>query len=221
MNRIRHASIIGMASAALLLLVACTQDPAADRVPPAQTEGRTARLEASGSRFKVTATHAFASPAVAEHQAGQAAPVGQPAVLKSEAVVMQAGHLAAAKVAALVKGDAFDSFVAQLRNEAAADPLASDHTDAQRRVLEERLGDTGPLQAFACGLAICAGTVGRGDDPAAFERFTDAFLQDGPPGANLLYHRFDRGGGDFEDRFVITTDGQGGGVLFPGGASRP
>ena len=33
--------------------------------------------------------------AVAEHQAGQAAPVGQPAVLKSEAVVMQAGHLAA------------------------------------------------------------------------------------------------------------------------------
>lgn len=155
---------------------------------PATTGPRSTSVPASGSRF-------------AE-------------MLLSERSVIDGAGISVAKVTRVIKTDDFGKFVRDLANESAADPLAQDLTALERKRWEGKLGSEARLRHFACGLSVCAGSIALGDNVGVYDRISDDYLSNGTQPGSLLDYRLDRGGGDYEQRFVMSVDPAVAGITF-------
>lgn len=155
---------------------------------PAATGARLTFVPASGARF--------------------------PEMLPSERSVIDGAGISVAKVTAVIKTDDFGKFVRDLANESAADPLAQDLTALERKRWEGKLGGEARLRDFACGLSVCAGSIALGNNVGVYDRISDDYLSNGTQPGSLLDYRLDRGGGDYEQRFVMSVDPAVAGITF-------
>lgn len=205
--------LIALAVVGALACAGCDKGRAEDR-------GRTIAIETSsemkGVLAQVQATNSavVTVPDQAPAAGGTAAPPRFPALLNSERTLMESDSLSAAKVTQIIKTDRFEEFVEQLGSDAAVDPLAQDLTLAERKRWEAKLGDKAALREFACGLSVCAGTIGLGGNTAVYDGIADDFLQNGPQGGSLLDYRVDLGNGSYQQRFVMSLDPAVHGVTF-------
>ncbi|GAB3368936.1 hypothetical protein GCM10027431_15230 [Lysobacter rhizosphaerae] len=214
MNKLLLMLAIGSA----LACAGCNKGLTEDRGATAATEAP-AEMKDVLAEVQATNSVVVTVPAQAPAAGNTAAPQPRfPALLSSERTLMESDSLSAAKVTQIIKTDKFDKFVDRLKSDAAADPLAQDLTLAERKRWEGKLGDKASLGEFACGLSVCAGTIGLGGNTAFYDGIVDDFLQNGPQGGSLLDYRVDLGNGSYEQRFVMSLDPTVRGVTFNGQA---
>lgn len=129
-----------------------------------------------------------------------------PSFLPEERAFLVDGAVSVDAVERKITTREFSKFVESLSLESASDTLAQDMTTNIKKDLDNRWERIGRIEAFACGLSLCAGYADIGRNLDAYHQVTTNPDLRSPHIYNYLDYLAERPDGTYQARFVMSVD---------------
>lgn len=144
--------------------------------------------------------------------------LGGATAIAFERNLLSNASLDANKVRALLLSKKFDAQLDQFSYQSATDADASDLSALYRKMLEKQIQKNhleAQIDRLVCGTQLCAGSLRNGSD-SEYTRWTQIFFADpNTPHFSLLDATVERARGEFDHRFVFSTDPAANSIVVP------
>lgn len=138
--------------------------------------------------------------------------------LPAESNFLHGKYVDGAATQGILQSNRFGDIMRELQKEAMHDSLAVDQTKTYQAAIQQeaaKVKSTVEIQDFACGLRICMGSM-RSTDQAQFNNWMKEFLSsNSTPKYAVTSYTGDLGGGNYEHRFLFSTDPTSNGIAVP------
>lgn len=196
---------------AAVVLIGCSENEG-NPSSPATQKSVAQTMSASTSASEATDESASPERTAASSSSGSPARSSEPTrstspYLEAESALLADGGLSVEKAGTILQSDkGFEQTIRQFDQSAATSPEAQDLTAHYKAAIARSFGGEGSLRDFSCGLSLCVGSV-RTKSPSDYAAWSERFAKDsGAPTYSFGEMTQKIGEGDYESRFVFSTD---------------